>query len=281
MSDFLLDGLGGLDALLEEGARFYAAQPESEALREYQRALDTAPRDRAALIGLAETLHHLGRLEEALDTWQRVIAVVPGQAEAYVNQGDVLYELRRYEDALTRYTRALQLAPNNALAYKQAGRALLRLARYEDALDAFGRAARLAPDDLWILIGLGLALEALGRRDQALSAYTRVLQVDPGSVEVTVRAGRLLLRQSATRQAQKLARQMLARNARNQGAWLVQGEALMAVGSYEGALSSFDQAIQLAPKDPRGYQGKSRALACLGRHKEADVVLRQARALEK
>src|SRR6185437_1664992 len=100
MADFSSSQQIDVDVLLERGARFYAPQSEGAALQEYQRTLDTAPRDRGALIGLAETLHHLGRLEEALDAWQRVIAVVPEQADAYVSQGDVLYDLQRYTEAL-------------------------------------------------------------------------------------------------------------------------------------------------------------------------------------
>ncbi|HLW03532.1 MAG TPA: tetratricopeptide repeat protein [Ktedonobacterales bacterium] len=280
MTDFSSSQQMDVDTLLERGARFYAPQSEDAALNEYQRTLDAAPRDRAALIGLAETLHHLGRLEEALDAWQHVIAVVPGQADAYVSQGDVLYDLQRYTEALARYTRALQRSPGSALAFRQAGRALLRLSRYEEALAAYAQANKFTPDDVTTLVGQGLALEALGRQSQAITAYERALQLDPGNVEVTIRVGRLLLPRRGSRAVHTLAKQLLDANARNNGAWLIRGEALMGAGSYEGALEAYDHAIQLARNDARGYYGKSRALACLGRHREAEIVHIQARALE-
>src|SRR5579885_3235234 len=92
MTGFLPEDLSDLEALLDEGARFSVSQTEAEALREYERVLAVAPRDRAALRGMAETLHRLGRLEEALQAWQRVVAVMPSQADAYVHLGDVLYD---------------------------------------------------------------------------------------------------------------------------------------------------------------------------------------------
>jgi Flp pilus assembly protein TadD len=54
----------------------------------------------------------------------------------------------------------------------------------------------------------------------------------------------------------------------------------MAFGSYQGALAAYAHAIEVAPTDRSGYQGKACALACLGQHAEADAVLKQANVLE-
>jgi len=274
----LPEEMSGFGAPPDESAPFSARLDDSEAVLAYQRALVLEPRNVEALVGLANTLQRLGRLEEALQVWQRVIAAAPGRGEAYINQGNVLYDLQRYEDALARYTRALQHAPNNALAYRQVGRVLLKLARFEEALAAYQQASVIAPKDASSLLGKGFALEALGQRDRAISAYTRAIQVDPGNVEATLHAGQLLLRRRRTSEVQALARQVLALNERNQGAWLIQGAALMSIGSYQGALAAYERAIQVAPDDRRGYQGKARALDCLGRHEEAEGVLKQAPA---
>lgn len=275
----LPDPLNNPDALLKGDTHSQKQLPGAERLLEYQRTLASVPREVGALIGLAETLHRLGRLEEALQVWQRVIAVAPHRTDAYVEQGNVLAELRRYDEALARYQRALQRAPRHALAHRQSGRALFHLARYADALAAFERASCLAPTDGSALVGQGLALEALGQQEQALRGYTHALQIDPGNVPLMLHAGHLLLRLGRPRTAQTLARQVVAVQARNQGAWLIQGEVLMALGSYQGALAAYAHAIEIAPSDRSGYQGKARALACLGHHAEVDTVLKQANAL--
>lgn len=269
-----------LDALLEGGTPFKGPLPTAETVREYQRMLVSAPRAVDALIGLAATLHRLGRLEEALQAWQQVIAVAPHRTEAYVEQGNVLAALRRSDEALARYQRAIQRAPRHALAHRQAGRALLHLARYAEALAAFERASSLVPTDGSALVGQGLALEALGRHNRALWGYTHALQIDSGNVPVMLHAGHLLLRLRRPRAAQALARQVLAGQAQNQGAWVIQGDVLMAIGSYREALAAYAHAIEVAPTDRSGYQGKARALACLGQHAEADVVLKHASVLD-
>jgi tetratricopeptide (TPR) repeat protein len=275
------ENLDGLEKLLEEGTRYYASQSEIEALEEYQRTLTSAPRDRAALIGLAETLHQLGRLDEALHASQRVIAVMPDQADGYIQLGDVLYALQRYEDALGRYARARNRDPGHVTAYKHAGRTLLRLERYDEALAAYEQANRLMPHDFAILIGLGMAREALKHYDEALEAYAQVLKLDPGQQEVTFHTGRLLLKHRGPLRTQVFAQNILKKRQDNQAAWLIQGDALMGTGSYLSALAAYEEATQLGPDDPRGFRGKSRALACLGRQREADIASKQARVLEK
>ena len=233
MADISPDALSNLDALVDEGARFYATEAEIDALEEYERILEGSPRDKEALIGLAETLHHLGRLDEAFHAWQRVIAVMPERAVGYIHLGNVLYDLKRYEDALGRYARARKRDPKLATPHKQAGRVLLKLKRYQDALAAYEEANQLAAHDVFTLIGLGLAQEELGRADEALSTYASVLQIDPGQSEITYRAGRLTMRRRGPRQALALAKRILASNPRNHGAWLIQGDGLMGIGSYE------------------------------------------------
>lgn len=275
------ENLDGLEKLLEEGTHYYASQSEIEALEEYQRTLTSAPRDKAALIGLAETLHQLGRLDEALHASQRVIAAMPDQADGYIQLGDVLYDLQRYEDALGRYARARNRDPGGVTAYKHAGRTLLKLERYDEALAAYEQANRLMPNDFATLIGLGMAREGLMQYDEALAAYGQILKLDPGQREVTFHAGRLLLRYRGPRQMQVFAQNTLKKRRDNPAAWLIQGDALMATGSYERALAAYEEATLLVPSDPRGYQGKSRALACLGRHREANIASGLARALER
>ncbi len=275
------DNLDDLEKLLGEGTHYYVSQSEIEALEEYQRTLTSAPRDRVALIGLAETLHQLGRLDEALHASQRVIAAMPDQADGYIQLGDVLYDLQRYEDALGRYLRARKRDPGRVTIYQHAGRTLLKLGRYDEALAAYEQANRLIPRDFITLVGLGMAREALMQYDEALEAYRQALKLDPGHRAVTFHTGRLLMRHRGSRGAQTFAQNILKQRQDNQAAWLIQGEALMGTGSYESALAAYDQATLLAPHDPSGYRGKSRALACLGRHREADMASRQARALEK
>src|SRR2546422_8193587 len=132
----------------------------------------------------AESLHHLGRLEEARDSLNNALILNGAFDEAWVFRGQILEEMgnafeaeRCYEEALQCFRASLELEPENAeLRYNQ-GILLEDLERVEEAIDAYaGAASRTHGADALarlsaLLLRVGRATDALAPAEDACSRH--------------------------------------------------------------------------------------------------------------
>ncbi len=151
----------------------------------FRRALDLAPDDRDALIGLgslALSRHEFGR---ALELGRRAARQDAGSARAYGVIGDALIELGRYREAFAAFDRMASLKPNGP-AYARVAYARELIGRPAQA----ERALTLAIDAsigqkeayAWNAVQLGKLKWAQGRVGEAETAYRAALTVFPGYV---------------------------------------------------------------------------------------------------
>src|SRR5579859_8075748 len=125
------------NSLLQEASRLYRQQRFLDALKLYDRVLQT------------ESRNHLA--------WQ-------GRALVQARRGD-------HRDALSSFNRALQLDPNLVISLNGKGTALNILHRDKEALEAFNRAILLEKDNVTAWNGKGAVLSALGELEQAVSSF--------------------------------------------------------------------------------------------------------------
>ena len=135
---------------------------------EYKRALDLAPNDPAALIGLALWLHCQGREEEAVKLSRHASELDPfGTPRTSI--GLILFEARHYEEAIHRMRSVLELHPDDAGALWYLGFALVTDNRAEEAIPVLEKAVALTdrgPGAIGVLIR---AYAHSGRRGEALN----------------------------------------------------------------------------------------------------------------
>lgn len=180
-----------------------AANPagaEAEYLRAidaYTRAIALSPRDAAAYAGRGVVYAQLGRLEEALADYGRSLDIAPRRPAVLVNRAlisEALAERARrngdepgmqtaYKQAIADLTAAIELAPDTARYYVQRGVIYLTLGQRDQALADFQAAGRLTPDSPDVLNGLGWVNYELGRlalsegdRDTARRAFEQAAQ---------------------------------------------------------------------------------------------------------
>jgi len=135
---------------------------------EYKRALDLAPNDPAAVIGLAFWLHCQGREEEAV-TLSRHASELDPFGTPSTSIGLILFEARHYEEAIQSMRRVLELHPDDAGALWYLGFALVSDNRAEEAIPVLEKAVALTdrgPGAIGVLIR---AYAHAGRRDEALN----------------------------------------------------------------------------------------------------------------
>jgi serine/threonine protein kinase/tetratricopeptide (TPR) repeat protein len=118
------------------------------ALQEFQRALDLAPRDADAAIGLAIAYEYMNRLAESEATYKRAIALRPDYWDGYTALANFYYRQNRLQDAISQYKRVIELTPDNAEGYSNLGAAYMALndaASNVLAESAFRKSIQLGP----------------------------------------------------------------------------------------------------------------------------------------
>ncbi len=165
------NGLGA--ALLDSGHPAQAAVP-------LQQALLLKPDFEQAHYDLGNLYYARGDFTDAVGQYQIALQLNPRDAQALYNLGSVLMMLPgRLPEALTRYEQALQLIPDSAEIRGNYAQALMRSGRTADALAQFQQAAQLDPASAIAAYNLGLALQQTGQSAAALTQFQRTLQLDP------------------------------------------------------------------------------------------------------
>lgn len=165
------------------------AGPEALAIYTIQRN-PTAPEPRYDL-GFA--MLHSGRTSEALEQFEAALQLKPDYLNARINLAADLILLGRYDEAIQQCREALRLKPDSLDACNNWGQALAQDGQMEEAARQFQAALQINPDDLKSHYDLGMANESLGRIPEAIEQYQFVLKVDPNYEEAGSRLTRLTL----------------------------------------------------------------------------------------
>lgn len=109
-----LEGLDNAPTRYELGLALDGAGRLSEAIAEYQRALDRNPNHPGALNNLGVALADLHRMDEAADRFERLLAVDPENADAHANLGLARAASGARAAAARALREALRLDPDHA-----------------------------------------------------------------------------------------------------------------------------------------------------------------------
>ena len=96
------------------GHRALARGAVEAARREYQAALDLAPDEPAALLGLGDVELRRREAGAALEAYRRALAVQPGEADTYLRLGEAQYQLGDLAAAEAAWEQGLRLSPEHA-----------------------------------------------------------------------------------------------------------------------------------------------------------------------
>jgi predicted Zn-dependent protease len=148
-----MDKTAGLRAIrpaikaMQDGQKHMAQEDYRAALTFFERALQSAPKDYAALVMMSECLIALDRPQEAQRYARQAEDVYPKEARARYIQGVASLEQKDYSSAVQAFTTYEQLLPGNPMA----------------------------------IFLQGLSFEGMGRREAAASRYSQFLrQVNQG-----------------------------------------------------------------------------------------------------
>jgi tetratricopeptide (TPR) repeat protein len=136
-----------------------------------------------ALIGRADALHELGRLNEAEIAYRGGAGLAPRAPEIRFGWATVLADLGRLAEAAQIYRDVLALSPSFVEAHVNLGTVLRDLGQTDEAVAEFQAALALKPSVAHAVFELVSALSALGRSEEAVERATQAMRRDPRSSE--------------------------------------------------------------------------------------------------
>jgi predicted O-linked N-acetylglucosamine transferase (SPINDLY family) len=145
----------------------------------FRSALQAAPGDAQAWMGLGLVAHKIGRFADALDCFDRALQTNTDFAAAHVNRGNTLTALGRFDEACAAFKRALALQPSLTSARINLASALHALGQLDAAVAELEQARAAMPESVDILNNLGNLYKDQGRVEEALAVYEQALAVDP------------------------------------------------------------------------------------------------------
>lgn len=132
---------------LIQGDEFKKARQFKDALKCYEKAVETEPANPKAWHGKAEAQVMCLKYTEAIETCAKAAELNPSNAAVWFLKSFSHAALGQYQEALDSSNKGLQLDPNNKMVWCTRGQYLYALGRLEEALESFGNALRMSPDN--------------------------------------------------------------------------------------------------------------------------------------
>jgi tetratricopeptide (TPR) repeat protein len=245
--------------------------------RDFERAFELEPDNPALYRNRAFVRTKGRRYHEALADLERALELDPGEAQTHLLRADIFNALddfahsgeayRAFLEACEETASDPQLQRQRHTAWYGLGVALARTGDHTGAVVAYTRALELEPSDSKALYARALAHSKRQEHSAAIRDMTASLALET-DVDVLLQRAYQRLRLQDLRGAEEDAEAALALAPRLAGAYQCRANIGLARGRVEAALEDLDVALGLEPS-AEVYGSRARALAMLGRRKEA------------
>ena len=150
----------------------------TEALKNFDRALEVDPKDGLSYAGKSLIFLWLGEREKALESSKKAVRLSPDSEVTLVNLAYVYIELGMIDEAIAELKRLVSVKPKSWQGYYNLGYAYVVKNNFSEAANAFESAAKVNPNSAGILNNQGWCLWKLGKYAEASHIFERSLAVD-------------------------------------------------------------------------------------------------------
>jgi tetratricopeptide (TPR) repeat protein len=245
-----LDNGGRLAAFAsqEKELRQRATQTAAaQARKEFQEALQRAPRDHYLHESFADFLEAIGDLKQATAEWRQVRELEPHDFLACFQVGRLLGRQGQSGEAETSLLKAVALHPALAEGWYELGNLLVAEGKFEPALPNYEHALRLRPHDAAYCCQKARAFSKLNRHAEAIEQYQRAVQLKPEAAEAHFELGNELAADNHNSEAKSEYTQAIRLRPAYAQAHLNLGVLLALEGQFDEALRHFGETLRLEP----------------------------------
>jgi tetratricopeptide (TPR) repeat protein len=219
----------------------------SEAMEQFERALQIKPDYAGAHFNLGSALAQTGQLPKAIDQDEEALEIEPDYAEAHNNLGLALLQTGRDQESVDQYEQALRIKPDYAEAHYNLGNFLFQTGRSPEAIDQYEQALRIKPEYAEAHGNLGFALQQAGHLPEARDQYEQALRIKPDYAEAHYNLGNVFFQTGQLAAAMEQFGQALRSKADYAEAHNNLGIALYQTGRVSEAIEQFEEAVQIKP----------------------------------
>ena len=192
----------------------------------------------------------VGAVDSAIDLYIDKIEEAPGFLDLYVVLGNAYKLIGKYEEAVNEYRMAIWHDPLHVPAYKCLCQLYEEIAEYDKAIEMYKKLIKIQPRFPVLYSNLGYILYMKGEIDEAIQYYQMAINLNPSNDWTS------------------FVSQMLAH---------IQHEAKQ---NYDAAISAYQNAQQLNPKDMEVYINLGSVFYDKGDYASAQMIYRIALELD-
>lgn len=247
----------------------------------YRAGLLRFPHDRDLSKHLANLLQEQHRYRAAIQIWRHIQADDSEDTSVSISIMAALSDSGDQEAAIADAQEYLKKHPSSESAWYELGVAYCRQNNYSLALPALESAAQLAPNDSLVQLGLAKVYVTLMRFDEAAAVLQQYLKTHPDADEALFMLGRSEQHLGNLPSAEIALKAALKLNPDSYDAQYNLGVTLLQSGAFEDAIESLRKAAQLKPESAEPHFQLSRAYQRLNQKTLADRELQVTESMHK
>jgi tetratricopeptide (TPR) repeat protein len=246
----------------------------SAAIRLAEQAAGNYPEDPSVLVWLGHAYRRGNQLTAASAAYRRALELAPDQPEAAMGLATLSEIVGDTASAAAQYDRLVQTVPDFAPAWRAAGLVQMQAGNHARAAEQFGAYLARVPDDIEILYLHGVALYFAGDHDEAIRRLEASISRYPDLVSFRYALGVVLA--DRPEEAERALGHLQA--AADAGFEQVEANYLLGrvhadAGNLEAAVAAFERTLELKPDHLDATYRLGTALSRLGRREEARPVM--------
>jgi tetratricopeptide (TPR) repeat protein len=189
-------------------------------------------------------------LAQAEKHWRAAVQKDPRDATAFATLGVVLSREGKYEEAVGAYKKALALDPSLPGLQLNLGLAHFKHGNFSAAIAPFRAALAADPQSAQARALLGLSYYGAKNFGAAVTELAEVATLDPGNVELRRVLAQSCLWAKKYDCALEQFRQIQLQDPNSAAAHMLSGEALDGLARTPEAITEFEAALKIAPREP-------------------------------
>ncbi|MFZ5569101.1 MAG: tetratricopeptide repeat protein [Thermodesulfobacteriota bacterium] len=172
------------------GTAFAQQQNFTEAVKYYEKALESKKNEPIIYMNMANAYLALHRPDRAVDCYKRITELDPKAVWAYHNLGSLYLQMKAYPSAVEAFNKVIEIDANTfRTVYEQIGYAYQMMRNFDQAILAYQKAIKVNPKSFAAHYNLGKCYFDLREADNAIKSYTTAIELDPKSAEAITNLG--------------------------------------------------------------------------------------------